>query len=72
MAFTPNDSIGELLGFKPKVINEDYNLSDYSVDFLSFDNIFLETDITQGVIFEGNEVVFFRIGQWQLVLATNM
>ena len=43
----------DLLGFKPKVIQEEYNLSDYPVDILSFDKIFLETDIAQGLIFRG-------------------
>ena len=32
IAFTPNDSIRDLLGFKPK-LNEEYNLSEYPVDF---------------------------------------
>ena len=36
IAFTPDDSIRDLLGFKPKVIHEEYNLSDYPVDILSF------------------------------------
>ena len=51
--FTPNDSIRDLLGFKPKVIHDEYNLSDYPVDILSFDNTFLECDIAQGMIFRG-------------------
>ena len=41
------------MGFKPKVLVEKYNLSDYPLDILSFDNIFLECDIAQGMIFEG-------------------
>ena len=41
------------MGFKPKVLQEEYNLSDYPVDILSFDKIFLECDITQGMIFRG-------------------
>ena len=51
--FTPNDSIRDLLGFKFKLLQEEYNLSDYPVDILSFDNIFLECDIAQGMIFKG-------------------
>ena len=43
----------DLLGFKPKIIQEEYNLSDYSVDILSFDNIFLECDIALAMIFRG-------------------
>ena len=51
--FTPNDSIRDFLGFKPKVLQEEYILSDYPVDILSSDNIFLECDITQGMTFRG-------------------
>ena len=51
--FTPNDSTRDLLGFKPKVLTEEYNLSEYPVDILSFDNIFLECNIAQGMIFRG-------------------
>ena len=35
------------------MLQEEYNLSDYPVDILSFDNIFLECDIAQGMIFRG-------------------
>ena len=52
IAFTPDDSIKILSGFKPKEIHEKYNLLDYPVNTLPFDNIFLETDFAQGVIFE--------------------
>ena len=52
ISFMRDDSIGDLLGFKPKVIQEEYNLSDYPVDILSFDNIYLECDIAQGMIFK--------------------
>ena len=53
ISFLPNDSIRDLLGFEPKVIQEEYSLFDYPVDILSFDNIFLECDIAQGMIFKG-------------------
>ena len=53
--FTPNDSIRDLLGFKPNVIHEECHLSDYPVDLLSFDNYFLECDIAQGMIFKGEK-----------------
>ena len=33
MVITPNDSIRGLMGFKPKVIHEEYILSDYQVIF---------------------------------------
>ena len=35
------------------MIHEEYNLSDYPVDILSFDNTFLECDIAQGMFFKG-------------------
>ena len=53
ISFQPDDSIGSLLGFNKRTIYEEYNLSDNPVDILSFDNIFIETDIAQGMIFKG-------------------
>ena len=53
IVFTPNDSVRVLLGYKSKLIYEEKNLSDYPVDILSFDNIFLESDIARGKIFKG-------------------
>ena len=41
--FTPDDSLRDNLGFKPKVLIEEYSISDYLVNILSFDDIFLET-----------------------------
>ena len=49
------------MGFKPKVIHEQYNLSDYPVDILSFDNTFLECDIAQGMIFKGKRSTIIHI-----------
>ena len=46
-------SMRDLLGFKTGAIHEEYNLSEKPVHELSFDNIFLETDIAQGMILEG-------------------
>ena len=48
-----DDSIKDLLGFLAITLYEEYNLSTKPVDILSFDNIFLECDIAQGMIFEG-------------------
>ena len=48
-----DDSIRHLLGFHDITFNEEYNLSPNPVDTLSFDNIFVETDIAQGMIFKG-------------------
>ena len=53
ITFAPDDSIGDLLGFNKTTIFEDYNLSPNPVDILSFDNIFIETDIAKGMIFKG-------------------
>ena len=53
ISFKPNDCIGSLLGFNKRTIYDEYNLSDNPVDILSFDNIFIETNIAQGMIFEG-------------------
>ena len=53
ISFKAGDSIGSLLGFNKRSIYEEYNLSDNPVDILSFDNIFIETDIAQGIILKG-------------------
>ena len=53
ITFVPDDSIGDLLGFNKTTIFEEYNLSHNPVDTLSFDNIFIETNISQGMIFRG-------------------
>ena len=53
ITFVPVDSIRDLLGFNKTTIFEEYNLSPNPVDILSFDNIFLECNIAQGMIFKG-------------------
>ena len=53
ISFVFDDSIGTLLGFNEILLWGKYNLSDNPVDILSFDNIFIETDIAQGMIFRG-------------------
>ena len=54
------DSIGTLLRFNETILWEEYNLSPNPVDILSFDNIFIETDIAQGMIFrgKGSRIIF--------------
>ena len=52
ISFKHDDSIGSLLGFNKRIICEEY-LSDSPVDILSFDNIFIETDIAKAMIFQG-------------------
>ena len=46
-------SIRDILGFHAITIYEEYNISPNLVGNLSFDKIFLETDITKGMIFKG-------------------
>ena len=48
-----DDSIRKLLGFHETVLYKEYNLLTYPVDIRSFDNIFPETNIAQGMIFKG-------------------
>ena len=55
ISFTFDDSIKDLLGFHAITLYEEYNLSTNPVDILSFDNIFLECDIAQGMIFIGRK-----------------
>ena len=52
-SFVMENSIAKLLGFDETILYYEYNLSPNPVDILSFDNIFLETDIAQGMIFKG-------------------
>ena len=51
--FVTKDSIRDLLGLNATTIKEDYNLSPNPVDVLTLDEIFLECDIAQGMIFKG-------------------
>ena len=53
ITFIPDDSIGDLLGFNKTTIFDEYNLSPHPVDILSFDNIFIGTDIAKGLISKG-------------------
>ena len=53
--FVFDDSIGNLLGFNETILYEENNLSANPVDILSFDNIFIETDIARGMIFKGKQ-----------------
>ena len=60
ITFVPDDSIRELLGFNKITIFEEYNPSHDPVDILSFDNIFLECNIAQGMIFRGKRSGIFH------------
>ena len=52
ISFSPDDSIRDLLGLNKTTIYEKYNLSPNPVDIISLDNIFIETNIAQGMIFK--------------------
>ena len=56
ISFKPDDSIRDLLGVNKTTIYEKYNLSPNPVDIISFDNIFIETNIAQGMIFKQQKI----------------
>ena len=51
IGFVYDDSIRNRLGFHETMLLKECNLSDNPVDILSVDNIFISTDIAQGMIF---------------------
>ena len=53
ITFVPDDSMRDHLRSNKTTFYEVYNLSPKPVDILSFDNIFLECNIGQGMIFSG-------------------
>ena len=53
ISFLPDDSIRIFLGFNAFTLDEKYDLSSNSVDIINFDNVFLECDIAQGMVFSG-------------------
>ena len=55
ISFIFDDSIRDLLGFNAITLSEEYNLSPNPVDIISFNNIFIETDIAKGMIFKGKQ-----------------
>ena len=71
ISFMHDDSIRDLLGFKPKIIHEEHNLSDYPVDILSFDNIFLECDTAKGMIYKEKRSGIFIILLRMLIRGSN-
>ena len=66
ISFMFDDSIKDLLGFHAITLFEKYNLSTNPVDILSFDNIFLECDIAQGMIFKGRKSII--IHNWTMTV----
>ena len=55
IGFVFDDGIRNLLGFDDTIIYKEYNPSPNLVEISSSDNILLETDIAQGMIFEGKQ-----------------
>ena len=53
ISFMFDDSTRHLLGFNARTLYEEYTPSNNPVEILSFDNIFIETDIAKGMIFKG-------------------
>ena len=53
ISFVRDDSMRDLLGFKRKVIHDEYKIPDYPLDILKFLSIFLKTDNAQRKIFIG-------------------
>ena len=67
--FTQDNTIRQVLGFKSKLISKEINNSDYPVDtIISFDNIFIETDIALGMLINGKRSpVLFINSPWMLI-----
>ena len=53
IGFVYDDNIGKRLAFNENILWEENELSHDQVENLSFDNIFIETDIAKGMIFRG-------------------
>ena len=53
ISFMFDDSIKDILGFNARTLYEEFTPSDHPVLVLSFDNIFFECNIAQGMIFKG-------------------
>ena len=66
-SFNHDDSGRELLGFDSVVIYEQYNLSPNPVEILSFDNLFMETNIAQGMTSQIDLQQFFIHLRWTLI-----
>ena len=60
ISFVMEDSIGILLGFDETILYNEYNLSPNHVDILSFDDIFIESNLSRGMIFRGRRSGFIH------------
>ena len=58
--FVFDESIGNLLGFNETFLYREFTLSDNPVDILSFDSIFIHTDIAQVLIARGKRSGIFH------------
>ena len=52
ISFVIDNSVGIFLGFKEILLWAKYNQSNNPIEILSFDNIFIETNISRGLIFK--------------------
>ena len=77
ISFMFDDSIRDLLGFHAINLYEEYNLSTNPVAILSFDNIFLECNIAQGMIFKGKRSgiihnfwlqIYRKVSRWNTIV----
>ena len=69
--FIPDVSIQDFLGSNPDTLRKKLRLTRNPVDILSFDKIFLEFDIPQGIIFlEANDQECIITSQWLQILIT--
>ena len=55
ISFMFDDSIRDFLGFNARRLDEEYTRSNNPVDILYFDNIFIECNIVQVMIFRGKK-----------------
>ena len=60
VSFLPDDRVRSVFGFNAVTLYEKHNLSFNPIDNLSFDNLFLETDIAQAMIFKGKRSGIIR------------
>ena len=60
ISFLFKDSMRDLLRFSAGKVYEEFNLPTIAVDILSFDNIFLEGNIAQVIIFKGKRSGIFH------------
>ena len=67
-----DDSTKDLLGFSGRILYEEEILSPNPIDILSFDNIFLECDFAQGMIFKGRKCSIIHNWQRQSIWAKNL